>query len=73
MERGAEIGAIDQLAVLDTMLHSSVDFRNRFETVAKNVRNFGGKVLVISSNHPYKDQILHLGGLVGILRFPLPL
>ena len=66
-----ENGAIESLLILDELLYESVERRAEIDNISSKVRNFGGKVYLISSRHPGGEQIKGLGGIVALLRYPV--
>ena len=49
----------------------SVEEREIFEELLKNIENKGGKIQIISSLHPAGEQLEKLGGMAALLRFPI--
>ncbi len=67
---GAERGAIKDLFVADIMIRgTSKEQKLRIEDIIINVEKAGGKVHILSSEHPTGQQIIDLGSLIGILRY----
>ncbi len=68
----AERGAIKELFCVDTLIRgASKESKLEIENVITNVENSGGKINILSSEHPTGQQIVDLGSLVGILRYKL--
>jgi len=68
----AKVGAVEKLALADTMLRESSDERRLLtEEIMKEVEHKGGRIVVISTEHEAGTKLLALGGVAAILRFPL--
>ncbi|MCS7386362.1 MAG: mRNA surveillance protein pelota [archaeon GB-1867-005] len=65
----AKAGAIKALLVLDEMLHSYGEVREKIEEIIKDVERKGGKIKIFSSIHEAGRQLKSLGGVAAILRF----
>ncbi len=72
IQKAAEIGAIEKLGVLDKLLHGDISLRNKIEEIQKLVKRYSGSTILISSNHPYSNEFEAFGGIVALLRYPLP-
>ncbi|MHA2276696.1 MAG: mRNA surveillance protein pelota [Candidatus Kariarchaeaceae archaeon] len=68
--KAAEMGSIEHLLVLDTLLRGSVDQRNKIIQLMSTVQSNRGKVKIISSMQELSELLVNFGGLVSILRFP---
>ncbi|MBD3195384.1 MAG: mRNA surveillance protein pelota [Candidatus Lokiarchaeota archaeon] len=66
----AQMGAIKQLLVADTLIRgSSKEFKLKIEEIINNVENTGGNVDILNTNHPAGERLEDLGSLVGLLRY----
>ncbi|MHA1282845.1 MAG: mRNA surveillance protein pelota [Promethearchaeota archaeon] len=66
----AKKGAIKELFLVDLLIRaSSRKDKLIIEEIITNVENSGGKVNILSSEHPTGKQIIDLGSIVGILRY----
>jgi protein pelota len=68
----ASVAAIDQLLILDTKLHESLEKRSQLTELMDHVKQNRGKVVLMSSLHDSGEILKGLGGIVSILRFRLP-
>ncbi len=71
VSRAVTYGAVEHLLVLDKML-ADLDLRPRLEKLLREARNLGAKTTIISSFHETGKLIEGLGGIVALLRYPLP-
>lgn len=72
VERACSYGAIDRLLVADALLRDAdEDLRVRLEELMMDVEAKGGEVMIISSGHEAGRNLLSLGGIAALLRFPL--
>lgn len=66
-------GAVEKLLVADKTLRETTDEkRTELETLMKNVEDARGEILVISTEHEAGTNLLSLGGIAALLRFPIP-
>lgn len=70
--QAAEIGAVENLLVLDTLLHQSVEQRAKIGELMDTVRISRGKVTIMSSEHDSGKIIEGLGNIVALLRYKMP-
>ncbi|RMG32008.1 MAG: mRNA surveillance protein pelota [Methanobacteriota archaeon] len=70
--KAVELGAVDQLAVVDIFMKKDPQIRKKIEQLLIENSRFNGKNIVVSNDHPFSEQLLALGGIGAILRFPLP-
>jgi protein pelota len=68
------LGAVDKLLILDNKMHMSIETRNEIEELISQNKSMGGRTVLMSSFHDQssKEILEGLGGIVAILRFPLP-
>jgi protein pelota len=72
VKRAAGLGAVERLVLTDKLLRESADERRLLmEEVMETVERKGGAVTVVSSEHEAGSQLGALGGVAGLLRFPL--
>ncbi|MFA5363663.1 MAG: mRNA surveillance protein pelota [Candidatus Bathyarchaeia archaeon] len=72
VERATNYGAVEKLLVADSTLRETTDEKRvALETLMKNVEDTRGEILVISTENEAGTQLLSLGGLAALLRFPL--
>jgi protein pelota len=72
VENAAQVGAIDKLILADTLLRESDDEqRLRIEKIMREVEQRAGNVTVVSTEHEAGSNLLALGGVAALLRFPL--
>ena len=72
VEKACSYGAVEKLLVLDALLRdASEEVRLRLEELMMDVEAKGGEVMIISSSHEAGKNLLSLGGVAAILRFPL--
>jgi len=71
VEKAAERGAVESLLVSETLLKDATpEERERIEVLCKKAEDYGGKVYFIGG-HEKGRQLVSLGGLAALLRFPL--
>lgn len=72
VENAATMGAVEKLVLADTMLRESTEEqRLRLEKVMRDVEQRNGSVIVVSTEHEAGANLLALGGIVALLRFPV--
>ncbi len=72
VEKASAYGAIEKLLVADTTLRETPDEKRKaLEKTMKEVEEKGGQIMVISTEHEAGTELLSLGGVVALLRFPL--
>jgi len=72
VEKASAYGAVEKLLVADTILREvSDEKRKAFEKIMKEVEEKGGQIMVISTEHEAGTQLLSLGGVAALLRFPV--
>ncbi|WNZ29111.1 MAG: mRNA surveillance protein pelota [Candidatus Bathyarchaeota archaeon] len=73
VEKAANYGAVEKLLVADLTLRETTDEqRLSLESLMKNVEDARGEIMVISTEHEAGTNLLSLGGIAALLRFPLP-
>jgi protein pelota len=66
----AERGAVKFLLVVDKMIRgTSNEQKLKIEEIITNVEYTGGKVHIISSQHPTGRQVKDLGSIIAVLRY----
>ncbi len=72
VENASAYGAVEKLLVADTTLREIPDEKRRaLEKIMKGVEEKGGQIMVISTEHEAGTELLSLGGVAALLRFPL--
>ena len=72
VERASVYGAVERLLVADTTLRESPDEKRKaLEKIMREAEEKGGQITVISTEHEAGTQLLSLGGVAALLRFPL--
>jgi protein pelota len=70
VEKAAEVGAIEKLALADTILRESDgDKRLLIERIMETVEQRGGTIIVIGTEHEAGTKLLALSGIAALLRF----
>lgn len=70
--KAAKIGAVKELFMADILIRgASKKQKLKIEEIIINVEKAGGKMNILSSEHPTGQQIIDLGSLVGILRYKM--
>lgn len=69
VQKAAELGAIEDLLVLDDKLHESLETRDILDGLMTSIRQYGGNVHYISNSNPSYEVIEGLGGMIALLRF----
>jgi len=68
----SEKGAIKELFCADILIRgASKKQKLEIETILNNVEDAGGRINILSSEHPTGQQIIDLGSLVAILRYKI--
>jgi protein pelota len=69
-QQACQFGAIETFLISDVKFRESRgDDREIIEKLLHDVESANGKVEIVSSQHPAGEQLLKLGGYVGLLRF----
>jgi protein pelota len=72
VEKASAYGAVEKLLVADTTLRETPDEKRKaLEKIMKEVEEKGGHIMVISTEHEAGTELLSLGGVAALLRFPL--
>jgi protein pelota len=72
VENAVNMGAVERLVVADVTLRDSPDeLRLKIETLMHDVEKRNAQITVVSSEHEAGAKLLSLGGIVGLLRFPI--
>ncbi len=72
IENAVLMGAIEKLILADSFLRDSEDQqRLQVEKIMTEVEHRNGAVTVVSTEHEAGAKLLALGGIAGLLRFPL--
>ncbi len=73
VEEATKLGAVEKLVLADSMLRESSDDQHLLlEEIMKDVEKKGGETMIVSTEHEAGTKLVSLGGIVAILRFPLP-
>jgi protein pelota len=66
------VGAVEKLILADTLLRDAEEEqRLQLERIMREVEHKAGSVTVVSTEHEAGSKLLGLGGIVGLLRFPM--
>jgi len=69
-KQAAQYGAVEKFLISDVKFRECQgDDRQNLEELLHNIENGNGKVEIVSSLHPAGEQLLKLGGFIGLLRF----
>lgn len=68
VKSAAENGAVDTLIVSSRLLKASY---SQLKPVMRAVEKFGGRVEVVGEHHEKGEQLVGLGGVAAILRYPI--
>ena len=72
ISKASEKGAVKELFIADILIRgSSKKNKLEIEKIITEVENSGGKIHIMSSEHPTGQRIIDLGSLIGILRYNL--
>jgi protein pelota len=72
VEKASAYGAVEKLLVADATLRETPDEKRKaLEKIMKEVEEKGGPIMVISTEHEAGTELLSLGGVAALLRFPL--
>ena len=73
VEAAAEMGAIEDLLITDTLFRNrNAETRIKYTNLVESVKGAGGKAFIFSSMHVSGEQLDGMGGVAAILRFPMP-
>ncbi|BAN90599.1 pelota family protein [Aeropyrum camini] len=69
----ARMGAVDTVLLVDSLLHSPDDAeREAVDEALRLVESMGGRVIIIPDDSPAGERLASFGGVVAILRYPVP-
>ncbi len=72
VEKAVEMGAVEELLVLDELLHSpDPEVRKRVEELLRKADETRAKIRFVSLETPAGMRLKHLGGIAAILRYPI--
>ena len=72
VKKACSYGAVETLLVADSVLRDADEAtRMELERLMMKVEEKGGKVMIIGSSHEAGKNLLSLGGLAALLRFPI--
>lgn len=72
VKRAAGYGAVELLLVADALLREADDEDRRgMEGIMRDVEKARGEVMIVSAEHEAGQEILSLGGMAALLRFPV--
>ncbi|MCW3999390.1 MAG: mRNA surveillance protein pelota [Candidatus Bathyarchaeota archaeon] len=72
VENAVLMGAVEKLIVADTTLRDAdEEMRVKLEDLMRQVEKRNASVTVVSTEHEAGSKLLSLGGIVGLLRYPL--
>lgn len=72
VEKASGYGAVERLVVADVTLRESPDEKRKaLEKIMNEVEEKGGRITLVSTEHEAGTQLLSLGGVAALLRFPL--
>ena len=72
VKRACSYGAVEKLLISDAVLReASEEERLEVEKLMMDVEARGGEVMIVSSGHEAGKNLLSLGGLAALLRFPV--
>ena len=67
------MGAVDKLVVVDTMLfHIDDDVREAVNRAVEEAEKRGATVVIVPEDTPPGEKIRAMGGIVAVLRYPVP-
>jgi protein pelota len=73
VEKATTYGAVEKLLITDqTLRETTEEKRLALEKVMKKVESARGKIMVISTENEAGTNLLSMGGIAALLRFPLP-
>lgn len=69
----SRMGAVDRMVVVDELIYAlDDDVRRKVSEILDEVEKRGGKVVIIPRDSPIGERIWMMGGIVALLRFPVP-
>ena len=72
VRKACSYGAVERLLVADSVLRDADEAaRMELEKLMMEVEEKGGKVMIVSSSHEAGKNLLSLGGIAALLRFPI--
>jgi protein pelota len=73
VERAAEMGAIEDLLITDSLFRDrNAETRVKYTTLVESVKQAGGQAFIFSSLHVSGEQLDGMGSIAATLRFPMP-
>jgi protein pelota len=73
IELAANIGAIEKIAIIDEMLSTFDDTKDKIERILRIVAEKNAKIVIVPSDTPPGQRIKILGGAIAILRYSIEL
>lgn len=69
----SRMGAVEKLVVVDELIYALDDeLREKVAEILDIVEGRAGKVIIVPRNSPVGERIWMMGGIIAILRFPVP-
>jgi protein pelota len=73
VEKATNYGAVEKLLIADQTLRETTEERRlALEKLMKEVESARGEIMVISTENEAGTNLLSMGGIAALLRFPLP-
>ncbi|MHA1377525.1 MAG: mRNA surveillance protein pelota [Candidatus Helarchaeota archaeon] len=72
VEKAKNFGAIETLLITDTLLRTdNIETRRKLDSLLKEIENFGGKIVIISTLHSAGEQLESFGSIAALLRYEI--
>lgn len=72
--RVSRLGALDKVVILDELLYSPDDETRRLaEEILENSEKYRAEVMIVPSKSPVGRLLLPFGGVIGLLRYKVPM
>ncbi|HUT80004.1 MAG TPA: mRNA surveillance protein pelota [Candidatus Bathyarchaeia archaeon] len=72
IKQAVEFGAVETLLMVDNQLRlKEKEKRKALDDLLSQVQKNGGKIVIMSENHPAGKQVEKFGGKIALLRFPI--
>ena len=72
IKKAIEFGAIETFLIVDNQLRlRDKEKRKELDKLLKSIQKIGGKIIIMSENHPAGKQVMKFGGRIALLRFPI--
>ncbi|MEM0043708.1 MAG: hypothetical protein QXJ51_03685 [Sulfolobales archaeon] len=71
VHKASELGALEKIVLIDHLLKSDNETRRIISSIISNTFSRRGEIVIIPSETSLGSKIRSIGGIIGILRFPI--